>query len=192
MPCFRDPSCIAPGADPTSLRGCNAGGADFECRFCGFGEYAACPTPGGMSLTIELQASSCPTVCDAAGNRCTPDAACLAVGSDGEPPAGCNAGGVGHACRFCGFGGHPACPLEANASLASPTLDSFRAAVVAEPPPGGWATDLYPKPYAAPSNLLIVSHRCIRARDAVTGHTASRASASAPTRPPRSSRRAAP
>ena len=38
--CFLDNSCH--GSAPP--QGCNAGGVDPVCRFCGFGDYPPCPT----------------------------------------------------------------------------------------------------------------------------------------------------
>ena len=39
-PCYYDPSC----SEGESL-GCNAGGVDQNCRFCGFGEFEDVPCP---------------------------------------------------------------------------------------------------------------------------------------------------
>jgi hypothetical protein len=40
--CYLDLSCLSPGTDEHGGLGCNAGGYE-SCRFCGFGEFIACP-----------------------------------------------------------------------------------------------------------------------------------------------------
>jgi hypothetical protein len=116
--CFFDVSCKAGGI------GCNAGGFE-SCRFCGFDfsstggtDYSSVPCPGTVvettSLTTVSVAGTCPSVCD--GNvehTCYYDASC----EDPYHPnhkggLGCNAGGKGQRCRFCGFGLYSeiACP----------------------------------------------------------------------------------
>lgn len=115
--CFYDVTCgegHAPGI------GCAAGGHTY-CRFCGFGAYSdvACPgtaaaqPPATVQTTVSVP-NTCPQACD--GN---PDHACFLDTSCSDPLAatfhgglGCNAGGVGHNCRFCGFGLYAgiACP----------------------------------------------------------------------------------
>jgi len=42
-PCFYDPSCSDGWG--ANIFGCGAGGAGANCRFCGFGDFAPCPSP---------------------------------------------------------------------------------------------------------------------------------------------------
>ena len=118
--CFFDISCKAGGL------GCNAGGFE-SCRFCGFAlstDYTsiACPgtVPERAAITTVDVPGTCPSVCTgtvvAGGDssdyeKCFYDVSC----SDPYSPShnggfGCNAGGKGQNCRFCGFGGFGACP----------------------------------------------------------------------------------
>ena len=100
-------------ADPNGGAGCNAGGFDFDCRFCGFANYVSCPsTQSELVVTVVLTAPSCPTICDDAGHTCARDDACTNATGALAATTGCNAGGYGLACRFCGFGAHDACPAE--------------------------------------------------------------------------------
>jgi len=106
-PCYQDPDCNSGGL------GCNAGGAGQQCRFCGFKpplqKEAYPPCPGDAPASVQVEESVavpgyCPTVCT--GNpaeRCFYDGSC-------NGGVGCNAGGKGAKCRFCGFGAYPPCP----------------------------------------------------------------------------------
>merc|ERR1711933_631340 len=122
--CFYDPTCSEPGAP----QGCNAGGKGQNCRFCGNGGGdVECPGP----LSSSAPSATCPDKCDGVtrcfcGNgggdvecpgtltssapcpdkcdgvtRCFYDPTCSEPGA----PQGCNAGGKGQNCRFCGNGG---------------------------------------------------------------------------------------
>lgn len=119
--CYFDINCKAGGL------GCNAGGYE-SCRFCGFDfsstggtDYSSVTCPGSVpepvTLTTVAVPDTCPSVCT--GNpeeTCHYDASC----DDPYHPEhmgglGCNAGGRGQRCRFCGFtnaGGvtYPPCP----------------------------------------------------------------------------------
>ena len=53
--CYLDPSCSSPSSTASSL-GCNAGGKGQNCRFCGFGSYAACPS--SPTATASVSATS--------------------------------------------------------------------------------------------------------------------------------------
>ena len=44
QPCFLDNRCSTTD-DPYAGLGCNAGGKGINCRYCGFGGYAAIPCP---------------------------------------------------------------------------------------------------------------------------------------------------
>ena len=118
--CFFDISCKEGGL------GCNAGGYE-SCRFCGFAlstDYTSVACPGtvpvpGAVTTVDVP-GTCPSVCTgtvAPGgtssdyDKCFYDVSC----SDPYSPShngglGCNAGGKGQNCRFCGFGDFDACP----------------------------------------------------------------------------------
>merc|ERR1719203_1685911 len=137
--CYFDPTC---SDDPPRLGGlgCNAGGVSQNCRFCGFGQFPACPDAQVKPMALAIKGSRiapvlpCPVepagVCTGnSAETCYFDRTC----SD-DPPRlgglGCNAGGVSQNCRFCGFGSYPACPdaqvkpmaLVANASRIAPVL----------------------------------------------------------------------
>ena len=53
--CYYEPRCDFPDKDPHGGLGCNAGGSNRLCRFCGFGNYAsiACPGDGGEMGDVE-------------------------------------------------------------------------------------------------------------------------------------------
>jgi len=101
-PCFYDPLCKAGGL------GCNAAGYE-SCRFCGFGDYESITCPGTIA-TQRVTASvdvpdSCPRACTANPTEtCFYDAACTdPFSNEYRGGLGCNAGGRGQNCRFCGF-----------------------------------------------------------------------------------------
>ncbi len=124
--CFYDVTCgegHAPGV------GCAAGGHTY-CRFCGFGDYVdvACPgtaaaqPPATVQTTVSVP-NTCPQACDSnPEHTCFLDTACSDPLSAGfREGLGCNAGGVGPNCRYCGFSlySHIACPgYSATASAA--------------------------------------------------------------------------
>lgn len=104
--CFYDESC---SDDPPwhGGLGCNAGGVDQNCRFCGFKFYLPCDLD---RADFKLPCSSAPAaVCASLDEPCYLDPQCseLPPGMEG---LGCNAGGVGQNCRFCGFDPYPECP----------------------------------------------------------------------------------
>jgi hypothetical protein len=95
------------------------------CRFCGFEDssgntFPACPT-GDHPLAVERcdvhNDLPCGTraapVCASASEPCYFDATCLKGG------LGCNAGGKGDQCRFCGFGPFVPCPLDNELTIAN-------------------------------------------------------------------------
>ena len=111
-PCFYDPICKEGGL------GCNAAGYE-SCRFCGFGQYAAVRCPGTtntthVATTVEVP-GSCPRACTSNDwETCFYDRSC----SNPFDPMyrgglGCNAGGRGQNCRFCGFVAHNGSDLHA-------------------------------------------------------------------------------
>jgi len=108
--CFYDPTCSEPGAP----QGCNAGGKGQNCRFCGNGGGdIECPSPAPPA--------TCPEKCDGV-TRCFYDPTCSEPGA----PQGCNAGGKGQNCRFCGNrGGDIECPSPApNATMQHQRLQA--------------------------------------------------------------------
>ncbi len=104
---------------------------------------AAEPSGGSVSLTTAANAtgaflndptslrgswanftvSGCPSTCGAAHEKCYFDATCSST-----PPrrdgAGCNAGGIGRNCRFCGFASHPPCPASYGEPAAWTSINS--------------------------------------------------------------------
>lgn len=84
------------------------------CRFCGFGHFDPCPDSPSPSLPcVESAQAVCSTNPE---ELCFLDATCSEL--DKFPPGwgdGCNAGGVGQNCRFCGFGGFQACKFRGDA-----------------------------------------------------------------------------
>mmetsp|Transcript_70923 Transcript_70923/g.221278 ORF Transcript_70923/g.221278 Transcript_70923/m.221278 type:complete len:147 (-) Transcript_70923:243-683(-) len=104
--CYYDESC---SEDPPwhGGLGCNAGGVDQNCRFCGFKHYIAC---GLDRFNFKIPCTETPAaVCASPDEPCYLDPQCseLPPGLEG---LGCNAGGVGQDCRFCGFDLYPECP----------------------------------------------------------------------------------
>ena len=61
------------------------------------------PLPPGCSLDAA-------PICAGAAEPCVYDPRCVDASTDPHFGLGCNAGGVGLACRFCGFGPFPSCP----------------------------------------------------------------------------------
>jgi hypothetical protein len=105
-PCFYDPVCKEGGL------GCNAAGFE-SCRFCGFGQYSSIACPGTtnttrISVLLEVPGGACPRACTAnAWETCFYDASCSdPFDPDYRGGFGCNAGGRGQNCRFCGFVAH--------------------------------------------------------------------------------------
>jgi len=89
--------------------GCNAGGVGQNCRFCGFKEYLPCDfDPNDKSLPCGHTPKA---VCAGPEEPCYMDRQCTSL-PPGLEGLGCNAGGVGQDCRFCGFGHFPPCPYE--------------------------------------------------------------------------------
>ena len=135
--CFMDPECLDTSTDPLEGLGCNAGGRGAHCRFCGFGEYSAiaCPPHHGSSAplarvvsTVSSVPTACPTVCTRNPTEtCFLDSACLDSATDPLGGLGCNAGGMGTQCRFCGFGDFAACP--AADAMATAIADQVVASV---------------------------------------------------------------
>ena len=114
--CFRDERCSSITTDPFEGLGCNAGGVGQLCRFCGFDDFPACPDPSpSLVSNFTINMEQCPTVCgnDPVEDQCFFDPTCS------ESAPGCNAGGSGEFCRFCGGDGEPACPCLFNQSQAS-------------------------------------------------------------------------
>lgn len=104
--CFYDESCSQTPPWHGGL-GCNAGGVGQNCRFCGFKHYLPCNLD---RANYQLPCGHSPAgTCTHPGELCYFDAMCsqLPPGLEG---LGCNAGGVGQNCRFCGFGVYPPCP----------------------------------------------------------------------------------
>lgn len=69
-------------------------------------------------------------VCAGPTEPCYHDTACLDTGSDATGGLGCNAGGVGQICRFCGFEPFGACPgrpksVVVLATVVAGTVDTF-------------------------------------------------------------------
>lgn len=65
--------------------------------------------------------TECPETCtDDPAQRCYLDLACLNPATDRYNGLGCNAGGVGERCRFCGFDNYPPCPVAAGMPNAPP------------------------------------------------------------------------
>ena len=110
--CFRDEACADETADPFDGLGCNAGGVGLLCRFCGFENYPMCPPPtAAVVINVSIPLSTeCPSVCgpDPDADRCFHDPTCST--GDVTGISGCNAGGFGQDCRFCGGPGEPECP----------------------------------------------------------------------------------
>ena len=110
--CYWDSRCGS-GDDPFSGLGCNAGGAGQECRFCGFGHFSAvipCPVTVADS-PCALPGETLSSCTDNGLERCFFDTQCSSK-EDMLGGLGCNAGGVGRNCRFCGFGSYEniSCP----------------------------------------------------------------------------------
>merc|ERR1712151_718231 len=136
LKCFYDPTGSIQGGV-----GCNAGGVGQNCRFCGTGGgEPECPTllsASPMTTTVTSTTTTLP--CQAApvtnncGNpslKCFYDPTCSIQGG-----VGCNAGGVGQNCRFCGTGGGaPECPTSLSESPMTTTMT--RIAVSAAPVAG--------------------------------------------------------
>ncbi len=108
QPVFYDSSCSA----GQSL-GCNAGGLGQNCRFCGFSYFVSCPGYI-ISNTTNSQGYTCSNV----GNQPVfYDSNCSAGQS-----LGCNAGGLGQNCRFCGFDIFVPCPSKTTSTAKSTKL----------------------------------------------------------------------
>ena len=111
-PCFYEPTCKLGGL------GCNAAGFE-SCRFCGFGDYenVTCPnTLNTTRVTVEVTVpGQCPTACTSnSWETCFYDPACVdPLHPEYNGGLGCNAGGKGQACRFCGFVAHNGSDLHA-------------------------------------------------------------------------------
>merc|ERR550539_2323261 len=120
LKCFYDPTCSM-----QSGVGCNAGGVGQNCRFCGIGGGAPeCPTSLSASpmttTTLPCQATPVTSNCGNPSLKCFYDPTCSIQGG-----VGCNAGGVGQNCRFCGTGGGaPECPTSLSASPMTTTMTS--------------------------------------------------------------------
>jgi len=124
-PCFFDVNCKEGGL------GCNAAGYE-SCRFCGFTNPGGVTYPPCPGEVVEYQAVTnvdvpgvCPSACT--GNEwetCFYDATCSNPYSpEHRGGLGCNAGGKGRNCRFCGFEfasgeGFKACPDSATVITA--------------------------------------------------------------------------
>ena len=124
--CYFDVSCKAGGL------GCYAGGWE-SCRFCGFDfsggggtDYSGVACPGTeaepVNVTTLSVPGSCPSVCAADPTAtCFKDPACSKpYAPDHRGGLGCNAGGKGQDCRYCGFGLYEdiACPDAASTLTA--------------------------------------------------------------------------
>lgn len=101
-PCYYDPTCKQGGL------GCNAAGFE-QCRFCGFSQYSPISCPGSqpttqVEATLELT-DRCPSACTSLEwETCFHDPSCSdPMSADYQGGIGCNAGGKGQNCRFCGF-----------------------------------------------------------------------------------------
>jgi len=104
--CVYDESC---GERPPFRGGlgCNAGGVGQNCRFCGFDHFLGCDfDPSNRRLPCSTSPAP---VCAGPKEPCVLDRQCteLPIALQG---LGCNAGGVGQDCRFCGFGIYHPCP----------------------------------------------------------------------------------
>ena len=123
--CYFDVSCKAGGL------GCYAGGWE-SCRFCGFDfsseggtNYSSVACPGtradNVSVTTVRVPGSCPSVCSGdATHTCYKDQACSNPYSpDYKGGLGCNAGGKGRNCRYCGFGLYSDIPCPDSASTVN-------------------------------------------------------------------------
>ena len=139
--CYFDIVCKTGGL------GCNAGGHS-NCRFCGFGNYAAIACPGtALVTTVMTQVTvpgSCPQACT--GNpaeKCYHDADCLDPLSDGYAGGlGCNAGGQGQNCRFCGFGTYSELSCPSYSASVAETHYEVNAALHATTDAGAAAGDV--------------------------------------------------
>jgi len=114
-PCFFDAACSdASHEDHAGGIGCNAGGVGQKCRFCGFGDFVDCPLPCAEGASA---------VCAGPDEPCYFDPTCDPANAAYSGGLGCNAGGVGQMCRFCGFGTYVACPdtfgLDASSALSA-------------------------------------------------------------------------
>jgi endoglucanase Acf2 len=110
QPVYYEPAC----STGLSL-GCNAGGQGQNCRFCGFQSFPACPKP---TTTTTTPSTAKPTTTTTTTAKPT-TTKCVFIGDQPvyyEPACstglslGCNAGGQGQNCRFCGFQTFPPCP----------------------------------------------------------------------------------
>ena len=123
--CYFDVSCKAGGL------GCYAGGWE-SCRFCGFDfsrdggtNYSSVRCPGAtaepVSVTTVRVPGSCPSVCSSdATHTCYKDQACSNPYSpDYKGGLGCNAGGKGRNCRYCGFSLYSDIPCPDSASTVN-------------------------------------------------------------------------
>ena len=104
QPVFYDPNC----STGQSL-GCNAGGLGQNCRFCGFSNFVSCPsttTSTNSTNTLNTNTNNIQMyICPNVGNQPVfYDPSC----STGQS-LGCNAGGFGQNCRFCGFSNFVSC-----------------------------------------------------------------------------------
>ena len=132
QPIIRMPTSELPsrGAVQVAVRSCNRVGLCTHTRWSRGVRWLAAEPSGGMaalpvstnatgafvtsrtSLTVQwgnFTVVGCPRACGSPAQMCFHDSTC----SDHPPRnggAGCNAGGLGPNCRFCGFGAHEACP----------------------------------------------------------------------------------
>ena len=109
--CFWDSRCGS-ADDLFGGLGCNAGGAGQECRFCGFGPFAAVPCPTAVAdIPCALPGEALSSCTGNHLESCFFDTKCSS--KDDVPGGhGCNAGGAHPNCRFCGFGSYTniSCP----------------------------------------------------------------------------------
>merc|ERR1712110_22859 len=107
--CMYDETCNY-GPPRRGGLGCNAGGKDQSCRFCNFDHFLSCDIVKNLKTLTGLPCTSISApVCAGPEEPCVFDAQCTEL-PPGFEGLGCNAGGAGQNCRFCGFGQYYPCP----------------------------------------------------------------------------------
>ena len=102
-PCYHDARCSDAGTDPHGGLGCNAGGVDQNCRFCGFGAFPDCPEAVedfATELTLVASGSTMDFVVTSDGN--CQDGGAVQEGVPGSTAAVASFCEYGTDCADCG------------------------------------------------------------------------------------------